>query len=233
MIYVMSDIHGEYEKYRAMLEKIHFSQEDTLYVLGDAVDRGKEPIRLLQDMMQRENVFFILGNHEGMALHILKKLNVEVTAENAGSHLDANWMRAILDWQQNGGHTTMQAFRSLSEEEKEDVLDYLSDAPLYDVVEAAGKTFILVHAGLGNFKEGKKLRQYTFEELACSRPDYEKQYFSDPDIYIVSGHTPTLAVTGRAEMYLSHHNLLIDCGAAYGGRLCCVCLDTMEENYVE
>ena len=37
MTYVMSDIHGEYDKYRKMLEQIDFCDEDTLYVLGDVV----------------------------------------------------------------------------------------------------------------------------------------------------------------------------------------------------
>lgn len=39
MIYVISDIHGCYDKYIKMLEKIRFSSEDTLYVLGDVLDR--------------------------------------------------------------------------------------------------------------------------------------------------------------------------------------------------
>ena len=32
--YVMSDIHGEADRFHAMLEKIHFSADDTLYILG-------------------------------------------------------------------------------------------------------------------------------------------------------------------------------------------------------
>ena len=38
MYYVMSDIHGCYKEYRKVLEMIHFSEEDTLYVLGDVVE---------------------------------------------------------------------------------------------------------------------------------------------------------------------------------------------------
>ncbi len=53
MRYVISDIHGCYEQYRLLLEKIRFSDNDRLYVLGDAVDRGPEPIKVLQDMMRR------------------------------------------------------------------------------------------------------------------------------------------------------------------------------------
>ena len=54
MIYVMSDLHGCYDKYISMLEKIRFSEKDTLYVLGDVVDRGDGGMKILQDMMQRE-----------------------------------------------------------------------------------------------------------------------------------------------------------------------------------
>lgn len=44
MIYCMSDLHGCYRQYMAMLEKIGFSDEDTLYILGDTVDRGPSGI---------------------------------------------------------------------------------------------------------------------------------------------------------------------------------------------
>lgn len=57
MTYVMSDIHGEYEKYLQMLQLIKFSDEDELFVLGDVLDRGPEPIKLIMDMMSREKMF--------------------------------------------------------------------------------------------------------------------------------------------------------------------------------
>ena len=34
-------------------------------------------------------------------------------------------------------------------------------------------------------------------------PDYEKQYFSDNDIYIVCGHTPTKAICNEWKIYHS------------------------------
>ena len=39
MIYVMSDLHGCYDKYKHMLEKIKFNNEDTLSVLGDISEK--------------------------------------------------------------------------------------------------------------------------------------------------------------------------------------------------
>jgi serine/threonine protein phosphatase 1 len=64
------------------------------------------------------------------------------------------------------------------------------------------------------------------------RADYEKQLFADNDIFIVSGHTPTQLLSGKAEIYRSHNNIDIDCGAAFGGRLACLRLDDMTEFYV-
>ncbi len=48
MKYVISDIHGCYREYLALLDKIHFSADDWLYVLGDAADRGPEPIKVFR-----------------------------------------------------------------------------------------------------------------------------------------------------------------------------------------
>ena len=45
MTYVMSDIHGCYEQYLKLLGLIGFSDGDDLFVLGDVVDRSKQPPR--------------------------------------------------------------------------------------------------------------------------------------------------------------------------------------------
>ena len=39
MIYVISDLHGRFDRYQQMLEVIEFTLDDTLYVLGDVIDR--------------------------------------------------------------------------------------------------------------------------------------------------------------------------------------------------
>lgn len=64
MQYVCSDIHGRYDKWCALLAALDLKPTDTLYVLGDVIDRGPDGIKVLQDMAQRLNVIPILGNHE-------------------------------------------------------------------------------------------------------------------------------------------------------------------------
>lgn len=64
MIYLTSDIHGCFKQFKQMLEYIHFGDEDFLYIIGDAVDRGEEPIPLLQYIMEQPNMELLMGNHE-------------------------------------------------------------------------------------------------------------------------------------------------------------------------
>ena len=62
--YVMSDIHGMGALLEEMLEKIHFSGEDALYILGDMIDRGFEPAKVLDIVRGTENITALTGNHE-------------------------------------------------------------------------------------------------------------------------------------------------------------------------
>lgn len=62
MTYAVGDIHGYYDKYKELLERIYFSDDDTLYVLGDILDRGPESLRVLEDMAGRYNVIPIIGD---------------------------------------------------------------------------------------------------------------------------------------------------------------------------
>ena len=107
MIYVMSDIHGEYRKYMQMLEQIAFTKEDTLYVLGDVVDRGEYGLKILRDMMLRSNVIPILGNHEFMAANCLTWLKREITEENLPT-IDHDRLQGLSEWMDVGGMTTIR-----------------------------------------------------------------------------------------------------------------------------
>lgn len=233
MIYVMSDLHGEYDKYKAMLDKIHFSSKDTLYVLGDVIDRGNQGIKILKDMMMRDNVHPILGNHEYMAACCLVWLKKKITLESI-ENLNQKQIEDLSLWFSNGGYSSLQEFQSLSQDERENVFEYILNFPLYETVQVNGKTFILVHAGLGNFKPTKKLYDYTIDEMTWDRGNPDYTYFDNPHIFVVSGHTPTPLICGKANIYQNHQRIFIDCGASYDkGKLACLCLETMQEYYVD
>lgn len=69
MIYVTSDLHGyPLEKIKDMLNKVGFSNDDFLFVLGDVIDRGEDGIKIFKWMMAQPNMELIMGNHEAMML---------------------------------------------------------------------------------------------------------------------------------------------------------------------
>lgn len=232
MIYCVSDIHGEYDKFMRLLEKIHFSDSDVLYVLGDVFDRGPHPIQVLFEMMKHPNIIPIVGNHELMGITVLKFLMKEITEENIGS-IDDRMVQSIINWQMNGSDTTTGEFHKLSLEKRQEVMKYLGEFSAYEEVSAGNKDFLLVHAGLSNFSKRRSLDDYTLNELVWGRTDYEMKYFDD--VFVVSGHTPTQNIKQNPRpgyIYRANNHIAIDCGACFGGRLAAICLDTDEEFYV-
>ena len=71
MIYVMSDIHGQKRRFDSVMEQINLQPEDTLYILGDVIDRNPDGIRILRQIMAMPNAKMVLGNHEYMMLNAL------------------------------------------------------------------------------------------------------------------------------------------------------------------
>ena len=246
MIYCVSDIHGEYEAWLKMLDKIKFSATDTMYVLGDTVDRGPKPLTLLRDILSRPNVVALAGNHELSACMLLKYLIWGGRSED----MDERIMLDILLWQHDGGASTLAEFREMDVTERTNIVAELSQLELYAEVSAGGRDFVLVHAGLGNgrdFDPDKPLEDYDIEDLVLSKTDLLREYYHDK--YLVTGHTPTrlvlealnkegrlvppeLPAPGKDGILTACNNIMIDCGCVFGGLLGCICLDTLEMFYV-
>lgn len=54
MIYVMSDIHGQKRRFDSVMKQINLQPDDTLYILGDVIDRNPDGIaRLWRCQMPR------------------------------------------------------------------------------------------------------------------------------------------------------------------------------------
>lgn len=73
MIYVMSDIHGNYSRYKSIMRQIKLKKKDHLYVLGDCIDRNPDGLKILKELYYRHNATVLLGNHELMMLEALTK----------------------------------------------------------------------------------------------------------------------------------------------------------------
>ena len=223
MIYVMSDIHGNEQKLDSLLEQIRLTDDDTLYILGDIVDRGPRPIEILRRVMNMKNVIMLLGNHEHMMLQAYFK-----TCKPEEHDV------CVARWNRNGCEVTIDGLNKLSESEKQEIFSFVSNLPINMEVNVNGKTYLLVHG-------------YPMELYTKAEPPYNDEIFfavwkriQPTDAMpegktVIFGHTSTnhyQDVKPNAIFY-GNNMIGIDCGGGYGGdgRISCLRLDDMKEFY--
>ena len=231
MTFVIGDIHGKKDKYLEMLEKLNPSETDAVFVLGDVIGIGDDGIEILRDMMYRGNIFPVLGEQEYMAKEIFPLICEAKDIDGAKALVSGEKAELFEKWLTMKSEKTIEDFLALGEENKESIIDYLSEFAPYEEVEAGGKTFILAHAGIDGFEESKELDEYDEKAFVFAQTDYQKAYF--PESYLITGHTPTALIDRQytGKVYSKKRHLAIDCGAAYGGRLAAVCLDKLKVYY--
>jgi len=218
---VVANLHGALDQYQAMLKKIGFAKEDILYVLGDTADYGADAVALLTELSMCENVYHVAGEHDFLALRMLSGFDKML---KNGDMPAPDFAAEMTAWASDGGAVTLEGFRALDEDMREGLLDYLSECSLYEEVEAGGKDYVLVHAGIDGFDPEKPLEEYAPEHF-FTVPQNEVYY---PDRVVIVGHVPTKS--GRIER---EGNLIrLDCGVKDGGKLGCLCLETGEEFYI-
>ena len=131
-IYVTSDAHGHLRALDRALELAAPDAQDEIYVLGDMVDRGPDPVGVIRLVRSLPNAHVLMGNHERMMLDVL----------GSSGGVD-NFI-----WSLNGGVTTAMGLDGLSPDELAELVGWISSLPLFYVVSAADRLWILVHAGI-------------------------------------------------------------------------------------
>lgn len=227
MTYVMSDLHGCYDKYIDILNKINFSHNDTLYILGDIVDRGTDGIKIILDIIKRKNVIALLGNHEYEAATLLRGLSMPCDDSKAEEFVNAFHL-----WLSDGGYPTYRCYKRLTGKDKNAVVSYMFLMPEFEEITISNKKYFLSHT----VPEKAKMLDFdscdTFDFI-LGEPEYGKVYFNDT--VIITGHTPTelISKTCKGKIWRGNNHIVLDCGAVFGNPLGCLCLETNEEFYSE
>lgn len=219
MRYAISDIHGEYDLFMKMLKEIDLQSTDTLYILGDVVDRGEEPIKILQYIMKQPNIKLLLGNHEEFMLEYFKN-----DCQDGGL------------WFGNGGGITYEQLMALGQDEMELILNYVRRCKLAHNVIIDGINYWLVHAGLEFDDEGYICETQSRDFMLWARNEFIKFTTIDLDAntVVIFGHTPTVNIHKSCNMWHGNNKnkICIDCGAVFGYQLGCLRLEDLHEFYV-
>ena len=131
-IYVTSDAHGHLRALDRALNLAQPGADDTVYVLGDMVDRGPDPLGVVRLVRSLPKATVLMGNHERMMLDALL----------GDDQADAE------SWDINGGWSTSEQLARLAQEELIDVLDWVKQLPLFAIDEIPERALIFTHAGI-------------------------------------------------------------------------------------
>jgi bis(5'-nucleosyl)-tetraphosphatase (symmetrical) len=99
-LYLIGDIQGCNGAFQQLLHKIDFSPStDTLYVLGDMVNRGEDSAGVLQTLMRfGDSAKCVLGNHDLHLLAVAHGIRPAHKSDTLQALLDMPSSPALLDW---------------------------------------------------------------------------------------------------------------------------------------
>ena len=226
MYYCISDVHGEYDLFERLLDKIGFSKSDTLYICGDIIEKGDRSLKLSKYISSLPNVRTILGNHE---------------------YAFQKYYRAILETASDDFEAVLKKIQEFFPNDRDlldwDLVDWFESLPAY----IEEDEFICVHAGIPLDTQQRllPLSEVSVEELVYDRR------FKDPNVIHYSpkcvffGHTQTNYINGEnkiigyprngkrtPEKVSDFYKIHLDTGTWSNGVLGCFCMDTLKAVYV-
>jgi serine/threonine protein phosphatase 1 len=225
MIYITSDIHGDFSRFSQLLEDIKFSSNDKMYILGDVIYRVDKSFKLMKYIMDTPNIYMLLGNHEKLFLEIMDMIDNEYVLNIIKNVLDnkidiEDGIKSICllnkdlieqcniiqlhHWRwllksTGEGYSLLKDFLSFNVKEREDIKKFMLQLPLYYIE----GDYLLVHSGID-----ASVEYNTLEELLQKQTIYDFILARDKFIYnpaikdkigkiVVFGDTPTMNIEGN------------------------------------
>ena len=236
-IFVISDLHGQFVLLQLLLQKINFSDNDELYILGDIMDRGPNSIDIYYFVQAMDNIHMIKGScSRGCRLRWR-----DPPARTRGSG---------RLWKQNGALKTVNSIREYLQKDYipyeeyfdlkqmfiKELISFIDSLPSYIELDLNDKHYVLVHAGVD---PEVPLEENSEEILAWIR-EYFYLNEANPDYTYIFGHTPCCFINDDHSFDIwydpdYHNKIAIDGGLAVGnkGQLNCLCLTNGEVTVIK
>ena len=225
-VYACSDIHGNYNLWKQISD--YCDATDTIYFLGDAIDRGPDGIKILNEMFRDIRVRMIKGNHENMLAEWVPEL------------LEGNFSNYSL-WSYNGGDLTWKTLEALYPDSAMWYVKKINSLPEQLTYNSPnGHSIFMTHAGTD--LTGNIPADYLWD-----REHFYSDHPADmPNVIQVHGHTPIQNLAYQFfwddkvnEMhknpqifsYCNDHKIDIDLGCFASHKIALLDLDTLEPIY--
>lgn len=204
-LFAVGDIHGCVDELCAVLDAIEPAASDTVVFIGDYLDRGPSPRKVIERLIELRDsggarCVFLKGNHEDMFLAWLGE---------PGRHGDAFLL--------NGGRITLESYGLAPSVRREEArhrlppshLEFLRGLAVFD----RRPPFLFVHAGISPLRT---LEEQDEEDLLWIREEFIRNRHRLGET-VVFGHTPHREVVWHLPWKIG-----IDTGCVYGNKLTCI-----------
>lgn len=174
--FALADLHGQ----RALWDQIrdYLQSDDTLFFLGDAIDRGPDGYAIMEELLLDPRVIYLMGNHEFMMMEALHEIY----------RFGGEWVGEKLDiWAWNGAYPTLEAWEQAGS--RYDWIHIIDKMPEYiEYTNARGQIVGLSHAGFtpGARSSWRKDALWDRGHLIAKIPEE----YQDGHFMVVHGHTP-------------------------------------------
>lgn len=242
--YAITDLHGMYHLWCQIRD--YCDDTDTIYFLGDAIDRGPDGIKIVKELLTDKRVIYLKGNHEELMLDAIPPY-IRALDGCCDRTNDEEFL-----WLYNGGQKTLEDFCQESEKWKEQIyfnLQKLKDHIIYE--NKNGQKIYLCHSGTCFDWKGywwaskyRHLNHYTWD-----RKHFYREWDGKDNEYMIHGHTPVhylfdeikdsvILIEGRQKFdtlrYCNGHKIDLDLFSIESKRAVLFDLDTLqEEKYFE
>jgi len=202
--YIIADTHGCLKTLQKLLEnEIGITPQDSLYFLGDYIDRGRNSAQLVDYLINlRSNgysVTCLMGNHEQMLLDAIQDDNV------------------YNDWMLHFGFKTIDSYTELIGQQfsfPKDIpqshIDFYQNLPFFIELDQC----VLVHGG---FNFGAENPLLDTRSMLWMRTEMIPDSFM-PNKVVMYGHTPTSIETIKKSIKArSSRQIPLDAGCVYYG----------------
>lgn len=185
-VIVISDIHGEIELFKDLLEKVNFSNKDYLIINGDLCEKGsnsKEVVSYIMELsFNNSKVHITEGNCDTLVEDLLEENPKLIKYLNTRQHSLFNEWLEQLGVELNE-QSKIQEVKEILTNHFSKEIKWLSDLPT--VIET--DKYIFVHAGLENIENWKDTERDTANSMSSF---LDKTHRANK--YVIVGHWPVV-----------------------------------------
>ena len=222
-VYAVSDLHGQYSLWKAIKE--YLKEDDILYYLGDAIDRGPQGWDIFTELLDDPRVIYIKGNHEDLMYY----------SYCSTGPIGSKYFKL---WKKNGAQETLDniAEKNLTVEQKLNYLEKIYDLPTcLTYKNSKGQIFFLSHAGITPNKNYIDMDEFDrmYYEMENRKHFLDEWPKNMEDIFIIHGHTPVQLLRkvfpdndSFPLVYCDGHKINLDSAAFESGIVALYNLDT-------